>query len=402
MNIRTMRIVDFYAGIPICAVMSGILKLIHRLLPKPRLPSRRVLFIELSEMGSTVLADPAMRKIRKVAGAEVYFVIFERNMGSLLLSDCVPKENIFTIRDSSLTLLTLDTLKFLFWARKNRIDSVVDLELFSRYTALLTGMCGANNRVGFFGFHNEGLYRGDMLTHKVSYNTHIHIAKNFIALVNSLMSDRIETPYSKSRIENEEIVIEKVSPEESLRKDIQNRVKKTNPAYGPDRNRIVLVNPNSSMMLPQRRWMAENYAAVIEKILTRYEDVVVLVTGSTGEREDAEALVRSVGHARCINFAGLMRLSELPTLYSVSALMITNDSGPSHFAALTEMPVVTLFGPETPRLYAPLGRGTVVYAGLACSPCVSAANHRKTACTDNQCMKAISVDHVFEVSCGYL
>ncbi len=148
--------------------------------------------------------------------------------------------------------------------------------------------------------------------------------------------------------------------------------------------------------------MADNYAAVIEKILGRYEDVVVLITGATREREESEVLVRSVGQARCINFAGLMRLSELPTLYSVSALMITNDSGPSHFAALTQMPVVTLFGPETPRLYAPLGRGTVVYAGLACSPCVSAANHRKTACTDNQCMKAITIDQVFEVSCGYL
>ncbi|MDH5750376.1 MAG: glycosyltransferase family 9 protein [Rhodospirillales bacterium] len=402
MNVKTMRIVDFYAGIPICAVVSGVLKLAWRLFPKPSASPRRVLFIELSEMGSTVLAEPAMRKVKENAGAEVYFVIFDRNKGSLLLSDFVPEENIITIRDTSLFLIAWDTLRFLFWTRKNRIDSVVDLELFSRYTALLTGMSGAVNRIGFFGFHNEGLYRGDMLTHQVSYNTHIHIAKNFIALVNSLLSDHIETPYSKSLIENDEIVIQKVSPGESLRKDIQNRVKKTHPSYNPERNRIVLVNPNSSLMLPQRRWMAENYAAVIEKVLGRYEDVVVLITGATEEREEAEFLVHAVGNARCINFAGLMRLSELPALYSVSALMITNDSGPSHFAALTEMPVVTLFGPETPRLYAPLGRGAVVYAGLACSPCVSAANHRKTACTDNQCMKAISVDQVFEVACGYL
>ncbi|HFQ88757.1 MAG TPA: hypothetical protein ENK27_01660, partial [Desulfobulbus sp.] len=33
--------------------------------------------------------------------------------------------------------------------------------------------------------------------------------------------------------------------------------------------------------------------------------------------------------------------------------------------------------------------------GLACSPCVSAANHRKTPCTDNRCLQAITVDQVF-------
>ena len=47
------------------------------------------------------------------------------------------------------------------------------------------------------------------------------------------------------------------------------------------------------------------------------------------------------------------------------------------------------------KLYQPLGNSRAIYAGLACSPCVSASNHRKTACTDNVCMQAISVDEVF-------
>jgi hypothetical protein len=54
-----------------------------------------------------------------------------------------------------------------------------------------------------------------------------------------------------------------------------------------------------------------------------------------------------------------------------------------------------LFGPETPLLYRPLGPSRAIYAGLACSPCVSAHNHRKTACTDNVCMQAIAVDEVY-------
>jgi ADP-heptose:LPS heptosyltransferase len=75
--------------------------------------------------------------------------------------------------------------------------------------------------------------------------------------------------------------------------------------------------------------------------------------------------------------------------------MVTNDSGPAHFAAAAGLPTIVLFGPETPKLYQPLGNSRAIYAGLACSPCVSAHNHRKTACTDNVCMQAITVEEVY-------
>jgi hypothetical protein len=59
------------------------------------------------------------------------------------------------------------------------------------------------------------------------------------------------------------------------------------------------------------------------------------------------------------------------------------------------MPTFVIFGPETPALYGSLGKTTPIYAGLACSPCVSAANHRKTACKDNICLQVIKADRVF-------
>ena len=88
-------------------------------------------------------------------------------------------------------------------------------------------------------------------------------------------------------------------------------------------------------------------------------------------------------------------LMDLPALYAVSTLMLTNDSGPAHFAAASGLATIVLFGPETPKLYGPSGNSRVIFAGLACSPCASAFNHRKTSCTDNICMQAISVDEVF-------
>ncbi|MDD2999874.1 MAG: glycosyltransferase family 9 protein, partial [Candidatus Riflebacteria bacterium] len=66
-------------------------------------------------------------------------------------------------------------------------------------------------------------------------------------------------------------------------------------------------------------------------------------------------------------------------------------------------PVITLFGPETPRLYGALGKNKrAITAGFACSPCVSSYNHRATACNDNLCMRAISVDKVFDACREFL
>jgi hypothetical protein len=134
-------------------------------------------------VGSTILAESAMRKARDRLGAELFFVIFRHNVGSLDLVGTISPANIFTIRDTSLFHLAWDSLAFLIWTRRKGIDTVVDLELFSRFTALLVGLSGASRRVGFYRFHNEGLYRGEMLTHRVAYNPHIHVAKNFVALV---------------------------------------------------------------------------------------------------------------------------------------------------------------------------------------------------------------------------
>ncbi len=76
--------------------------------------------------------------------------------------------------------------------------------------------------------------------------------------------------------------------------------------------------------------------------------------------------------------------------------MLSSDSGPAHFASVTELQTFVIFGPETPALYGSLGKSTSLYAGLACSPCVSAANHRKTPCTKNICLEIISPDQVFD------
>ncbi|MGH6674192.1 MAG: glycosyltransferase family 9 protein, partial [Xanthobacteraceae bacterium] len=394
-SVDAMRRIDRLAGIPLCLLATILLKMRWALRWRRPRPIRRVLFIELSEMGSAVLADPAMRKARERTGAENYFLIFAQNADSLAITGTIDRHNIFTIGTSSLWRLAADTLAFLVWARRANIDTVIDLELFSRFTGLLAGLSGADRRIGFYRFRTEGLYRGEMLTHRVGYNPHIHIAKNFIALVDALLSNVPQVPYSKTMIGDEQISLS-VQPASAVARDkVRALIEAACGAGDVSRRRLVLINANASAMLPQRRWMPERYVELIRRILAATDDALVLITGAPNERPEAEMMAAQCAHDRCVAFAGHTALTDLPALYALAAVMVSNDSGPAHFAAACGLPTIVLFGPETPNLYRPLGTSTAIFAGLACSPCVSAANHRNSACTDNVCMRAISVQQVF-------
>ena len=211
MNVDMMRKVDHHVGIPLTFLATYWLKLIHWITRQKPVTPKNILFVELSEMGSTIIADPAMKRAQKHFNANLFFVIFKKNKPSLDLLKTIPQDNIFTLCEDNLFTLMRDAIRYLFWCRKHKIDTAIDLELFSRVSALLTGFSGANNRVGYHNFHGEGLYRGEMLTHKVSYNPHIHIAKNFISLIYALEAKTAEVPFSKVLITDEDTKLDQVT-----------------------------------------------------------------------------------------------------------------------------------------------------------------------------------------------
>lgn len=398
MKVDTMRTVDYYVGVPLCFLGTVLKRLFALFLRDNRSDrSKNILLIELSEMGSVILADPAMMKLKNRLNANLYFAIFRKNSPSLELLNTIPRENIFLMADSGLFGIASGAIKLLFWSRKKGIDTVIDLELFSRFTALLTGFSGAARTVGFHAFYNEGLYRGDFLTHKVAYNPHQHISKNFLAMANALLSDKEELPYSKTVIPDEEIVLQKMSVADEARKAMLDKLRGVCPEFDKDRHKIVLFNTNASDLVPLRRWPEGHYIRLARTVLDIHPQVVIILTGSEAERAAKNTITEAVNNARCVNFAGKTSFADLPALYSVSSFMLTNDSGPAHFASVTDMPVFVLFGPETPAIYGPLGKMTPIYSGMACSPCVSAANHRKSACNDNVCLQVITPEQVYEM-----
>lgn len=403
MKIETMRKIDYGVGIPLTFLVTFLKHLIpsRALQNKQNHLPKNVLFIELSEMGSAILADPAMQRAKNKYDADIFFVIFKRNKPSLEFLKSVEERNIFTVTDTSLLSIIKDSIRLFFWCEKNRIDAVIDLELFSRATALLAFLTRSPIKVGFHNHFGEGLYRGNFLNRNVSYNPHIHIAKNFVALVDAAFTTAPQLPYLKKEITDSEIQIRKITPGESSKERVFNAIKNIYPAIQPNQ-KILLVNPNASEFLPQRKWPIENYTELVQQVLQKHPDYLILMTGAPPESAEIQGIQEAVKSDRCFNFAGKVAFNDLTTLYSLAKVLITNDSGPGHFSSVTDIKSFVFFGPETPHLYGSLGNSTPIYANLACSPCVSAYNHRKTPCVDNQCLKVITPAMVYQIIKGSL
>jgi ADP-heptose:LPS heptosyltransferase len=176
------------------------------------------------------------------------------------------------------------------------------------------------------------------------------------------------------------------------RQRIQGLVTRDRPATAG--KRLIIVNPNASKLISIRKWPLDRYAELVRRLLENPDHACVM-TGVASEQEDAMFIADRVTSDRLVNLVGKTSLDDLIGLFSIAEVLVTNDSGPAHFAALTDIDVIVFFGPETPKLYKPLtDRATVLYAGFACSPCVSAFNQRRSVCTNNRCLQDIPVSTV--------
>ncbi|MFC1623880.1 glycosyltransferase family 9 protein [Candidatus Omnitrophota bacterium] len=397
MKVDLMRKIDYWAGIPICFLLSAIKTTRY----KKDLP-KKILFLEFSERGSAILAYPAIKRAKELfPEARIFFWIFKRNRDSIDIPNIIPKENVITMRDDTFYVMAKDTLSNLRKIRKEKMDIVIDMELFARFSAILTYLSGARTKVGFYRFCQEGLYRGDLHDVKVQYNPYLHISLNFMALVQSLKTSQKNAPLLKESLDDSEIKLPIIRYKKEKKEEIFQRLTKVKDTLGSN-NKLVILNPTSSPLLPIRSWSIKNYRLLTERLLKDVNAFVVMI-GLESNNTEKHMISSMVKHERCIDLIGKTSMDELLDLFSIADLLISHDGGPVHFASLTKIDMIVLFGPETPRCYSPLSsNATILYSNFACSPCVSAYNHRHSACSDNKCLQAISVEDVYRASKKHL
>ena len=139
---------------------------------------------------------------------------------------------------------------------------------------------------------------------------------------------------------------------------------------------------------PAKRWLPERFAEAAAKI-TEQSSAQWILLGTKNDAAIGEQIAAAIGD-HCVNRIGQTTLDQLIDELRQCRLLLTNDTGTMHLAALLGVPVVAVFGSTEPRLTGPLGNGhTVLRHHVECSPCFL-----RECPIDFRCMKAVSADEV--------
>ncbi|MCI0415470.1 hypothetical protein L0222_22075 [bacterium] len=208
----------------------------------------------------------------------------------------------------------------------------------------------------------EGLYRGNLVTHRVLYSQNRHMVYNFLALSHALWSSDAGQPFLKKTLKNESIELPAIRSAVTEKDALWAKLKRFHDAIGPGCKLIVL-NPNASALLPLRKWPLDFYGR-LARLLLQDPDLYIACIGVASEKPDAQAVIRMAANDRVIDLTGETTLRELVILFNISRLLITSDCGPAHIACLSSVPILIFFGPETPTLFSPLSPRVKVLARL--------------------------------------
>ena len=395
MKLQTQRWIDRWLGQLLCGVLSIWARFSKTSKPGAQLPRepRHILVILLSEMGSVVLAGPMFATLReRYPSAIVHVLQLKKNQEVAKLLGLAHPEHLHALDDSAGLGLLGDIWRVCMTLRRLPLDAVIDCELFSRISSLMSYLSGAPLRVGFTPHTQEGLYRGSFINKAIPYNPYQHISKQFLSLVDALDADTMPRNKAAPIRELPQDTGLRVSFEATELQAYKAKMLTDHPTLA---GRQVVLMYAGGGLLPERAWPAAHYAQVARGLCQAGHAV-----GLIGLRDDAQLardLKAQINNDACVDLTGYTRsIRELLMLFHGADLLITNDGGPGHFASLTPIRTMVFFGPETGRLYGPLGpRAQVLESGLACSPCLSAYNHRETFCDgDNQCLKRIAADPV--------
>jgi lipopolysaccharide heptosyltransferase II len=139
---------------------------------------------------------------------------------------------------------------------------------------------------------------------------------------------------------------------------------------------------------PAKRWLPERFAEAAAAVTAR-SPVQWILFGKKNDAPIGEQITSALGDS-CVNRIGQTTLEQLIDELRQCRLLLTNDTGTMHLAALLGVPTVAIFGSTEPRLTGPLGdRHIVLRHHVECSPCFL-----RNCPIDFRCMKAVSVQEV--------
>jgi heptosyltransferase-2 len=159
---------------------------------------------------------------------------------------------------------------------------------------------------------------------------------------------------------------------------------------------LIVLNPGGAFG-PSKYWPAERFGQLADRLIARFGGRVV-ISGAPAEKPIIDRVAAAMTRPAVRLTDSPMRLSAVRELVRRADLLVTNDTGPRHFAIAFGTPVVTLFGSTDPawtETHCPHERS--VRIELPCSPC----QQKTCPLGHHECMEKMTVEMV-EAAAGEL
>ena len=162
-------------------------------------------------------------------------------------------------------------------------------------------------------------------------------------------------------------------------------------SYGVDDEKTVVAICPGSINSRAKRWPAESYAALADRLLEQQQQVVLI--GSRDEIDVTNEVTNRMRNQPVV-LTGKTTLDQITAVLGLVDLVVTNDTGPAHIAAALGSPTIVIFGPTNPLTTRPFSfKAEILRHPPDCAPCML-----RDCPIDHRCMTAITVDEVFERS----
>jgi lipopolysaccharide heptosyltransferase II len=314
----------------------------------PADPPRRVLVVDLDNLGDLLLATPAIRALRRrFPQAALDLVVSEYAAPAVRGNPNV--DEILTC-DKTVAAAPLPARVRLAWRlRQRRYDLGVILEAhwgYAGFSELLLAAAGIPRRVG----PDLGKHR-DLLTDRVPVRRQ-HWIDAYLEIVG-----RVGAAADGRGME---VVI---APDDVEAATAWAR------AHRADRPAPIVLFPGGNRHLVSRRWGAHGFSAVGDALRRRLGAPVVVIGGPEDAALAADVVRGMTSSA--VSAAGALSWGATGALLRGCRIFVTGDSGPMHLAAAVGAPTVAVFGPTDPAVFGPRdGPQVAVRAPLSCSPCI--------------------------------
>ena len=296
MHPDTMRLIDRWVGIPLCFLASfwpwnksRVDSSVPFKTGTPP-PSDIIVFIGIAEIGALVVAYPAIEEARKqFPKSRICFITAAAGVQTLELMG-FEEEDILLLETSSIQSLLKGLLKIRTHFKGESVSAVV-LEPFARFSTLLSAWIGASQRIGCYRFLNEGVYLGNVLTHRLVYNSHLHASQTYFALAKALNDPGSTEPLLKETIAPQIRNRLKISIPEKEQQAIWTRLQSKCP--GKKFIKIILINANTSDIVPLRKWPLENFVELGKQLLET-PGITIVLTGGPDEQDSCAELAKKI------------------------------------------------------------------------------------------------------------